>query len=390
MRTTVNPIIPNREQPDWSSKYMGRENQSNGSFLSWWYRISAPPVPPPTAPLREREVARRGRLTSIVLLIFIVLIAGVGIPARALQDPPEALPLIVLTIPLFLAVWLNRRGNVNVSGFIVVSALTTALSLVLTVFQSHGLTTDTIVLFDLTIQTELFAVSLLPAPAVFVAAAYNCTFIILDYMLLPHAPDLVAMAAHDGIDVIVRPIALDLTVALITFLWVRSATGAIKRADRAEVIAKLEHDLAQQAQIVVSQKRRLDSSIRQIVQTHMQVANGDLNARVPLTQENVLWEVAGALNNLLSRFQRARQAESKLEELQARLRWAHQVEHQLRQLQQEQARAMEEVRKQVLMLRKAKSSQGQVVFKPTRTMLDPLLAELNGKYIVSNQPPREF
>ncbi len=39
----------------------------------------------------------------------------------------------------------------------------------------------------------------------------------------------------------------------------------------------------------------------------MKVANGDYNARVPLNQGNVLWQVSGSLNNLLSRFQRLRQ-----------------------------------------------------------------------------------
>jgi type II secretory pathway pseudopilin PulG len=39
----------------------------------------------------------------------------------------------------------------------------------------------------------------------------------------------------------------------------------------------------------------------------MQVANGNLHARVPLDQHNVLWTIAGSLNNLVARLQRWRQ-----------------------------------------------------------------------------------
>ncbi|GAC1360375.1 MAG: hypothetical protein NVS2B12_09140 [Ktedonobacteraceae bacterium] len=41
---------------------------------------------------------------------------------------------------------------------------------------------------------------------------------------------------------------------------------------------------------------QLDASIQQIVQTYMRIANGDFDARVPLNQDNVLWQVAGSLN----------------------------------------------------------------------------------------------
>jgi hypothetical protein len=39
----------------------------------------------------------------------------------------------------------------------------------------------------------------------------------------------------------------------------------------------------------------------------MQVANGNFGARVPLDHNNVLWSIAGSLNNLLARLQGWRQ-----------------------------------------------------------------------------------
>lgn len=40
-----------------------------------------------------------------------------------------------------------------------------------------------------------------------------------------------------------------------------------------------------------------------IAQVHARIANGDLSARVPLNSDNVLWQVAVPLNNLLNRLQ---------------------------------------------------------------------------------------
>lgn len=374
----------NNQQANWSSRYFRQqETQREKGFMGWWYSLSAPPTPPAAAPLKEREIARRGRLTSAVLLAFVVLIVAVGVPARVLQDPAEGVLIVGLILPLLVAIWFNRHSRINISGFIVVAILSGALTAILTFFQPGGLTVNSIALYDLMVQTELFAVSLLPERIVFVAAAYNCIFIVANFELQPHAQDLNALVAQSGLDVLVRPIALNLTVAVITYLWVHSATQAIKRADRAEVIATLQHDLAEQAQITVKQKQLLDKSIQQIVETQRRVANGDLSARVPLDQDNVLWEVAGALNNLLARYQRAHLVEGKVEELQARLQWAYQVEHQFKLKQQEQKYITNEINKQIQTLRAAKQRQLPLLFKPTHTPIDPLLSELNGHRLVS-------
>jgi hypothetical protein len=45
----------------------------------------------------------------------------------------------------------------------------------------------------------------------------------------------------------------------------------------------------------------------------MEIARGNFNARVPLNQGNVLWSIAGSLNNLLARVQHWRQDSSQLQ-----------------------------------------------------------------------------
>jgi nitrogen fixation/metabolism regulation signal transduction histidine kinase len=54
--------------------------------------------------------------------------------------------------------------------------------------------------------------------------------------------------------------------------------------------------------------------------TNTRVANGDLNARIPLTKDNALWQVSSSLNNILSRLQRSRQ---ELQQTRAELEDAH-------------------------------------------------------------------
>ncbi|MBV9708185.1 MAG: hypothetical protein JO125_12340, partial [Chloroflexi bacterium] len=49
------------------------------NLVEWWYRLTAPTQPSATAPLRQREAARRGRLASTTL-IFMSLITAMALP----------------------------------------------------------------------------------------------------------------------------------------------------------------------------------------------------------------------------------------------------------------------------------------------------------------------
>src|SRR5690349_22119005 len=54
-----------------------------------------------------------------------------------------------------------------------------------------------------------------------------------------------------------------------------------------------------------------------LFRSHVRAANGDYTARAPLGQDNLLWQIASSLNNLLSRLQRSR-SEEHTSELQSR------------------------------------------------------------------------
>jgi large-conductance mechanosensitive channel len=291
------------------SALIQRPGREKAGFLDPWYRLSAPPEPPIEADLAAREAFRRGRLTSVVLLFFLVL-AVIFIPVAIFGASKFLLPLmLIVLVVIVIAVLFNRAGKISIAGAILVASVEIAFMISLST-ERQGLGVYNLPTLDMLVLPELLAVSLLPGASVFFVALLNCLFIwfALDTTLIHHQAGLqTMMGGQSGYGVLVRPIIIQVLVAIVTFLWVRSTQRAIARADRAEVIAQLEHAIAQQEHTIAQEKRQLESSIQQIVQAHTQISNGDYNVRIPLTQENVLWQVAGSLNNLLSRLQRYRQ-----------------------------------------------------------------------------------
>lgn len=59
---------------------------------------------------------------------------------------------------------------------------------------------------------------------------------------------------------------LELQVVFLAFLWSLNISSAIKRADRAEEIVKLEHALASQVQSELDEKKQLEEGIQAIIQ----------------------------------------------------------------------------------------------------------------------------
>lgn len=129
-------------------------------------------------------------------------------------------------------------------------------------------------------------------------------------------------------------------------------------------------------------QQELELGIEQLLQTHVQVANGNFAARVPLSQEHVLWQIASALNTLLARIQSLSQELSRLR--QERMNSAHTVEslqnrehqivHELQRVQMETAQLIE-------VLRDAKTRTRPISTLSSFTLLAPLYKELDGNYL---------
>ena len=166
-----------------------------------------------------------------------------------------------------------------------------------------GINTSALPIFSLLVLSLMCAVSFLPPAWVFVVAAINALFTLFVLTSLPSSGELhhLLLTAFPGI---ATPILLSqFIVSIVAYIWVRGARLAILRADRAEEIAAFERRELERQQLEIEQKQQLDTGIQQLIQTHVEVANGNFAARAPLLKENVLWQVAYSLNNLLARLQ---------------------------------------------------------------------------------------
>lgn len=295
-----------------------------------WLRLVSSGWDKPQITVQEREVARRSRLTAyIILALFItaalVLPAGISVPSTLAA-------VAVVILGCMVAAILNRSGWVTVAGILLVLLLSAAIlgsivsassvscasgavcSSLVTSGKNGQISLVYLPAYDLFTISVIVGASILPRGYTFLIAFANVALIVLDFVLQPHAPDVAAWVAFEGsLPLIARPVALQLIVATVAYLWVRGTDQAIQRADRAEELAQMEHAIAEQ-------KRQLDIGVQQILQTHIRAANGDFGARAPLGQENVLWQVAASLNNLLSRLQKSGQAEYQLRRTEDELR----------------------------------------------------------------------
>ena len=367
----VEPQMPRDETPGYliETEKPGRRNP-----LDLWHQFASPPEPTVGADFEIRDRFRRGQLASTIMfwltVILVFLVAPIGIIGPNHQILIVAVGLQIIII---ICAPLNRRGRVNTVGLIL--SLSLNIGICSSILRSPGgLSPDSIAIFDLLVFSELFFASLLPVNWVILDAAFNIAFSILALIYMPRTP-LFAQIMHTSFFIILsRPIQLHLIVTAVLWLWVRSATRSLRRADRAEEIAKLQHAIAVSAQQEAAEKEQLESSINAIIETHTRVANGDIQARVPLKQGMPLWQVAGQLNNLLGRMQRLLRVEKEAEQWGRRIQRAVAIEHELERTQKACMYLGQ-------LINKAEQEQRPIEPAPSGTMLDPVLERLNGRYL---------
>ena len=272
--------------------------------------------------LAAREQARRRQIVSGILVV-IVLYQLVNFPGAIIMHSFIAIGTILLSLALCgVAMLFNQLGKVTVVSLLLI--LVVDLGCTFTLLASPGgLGVGDLPVFDVLLVSELIAVSLLPALMVFPVALSNTFFIVAIIAFEPHTPQLNMLLASDaGYNAVIQPVSLQIIVAAVSYLWVRSALQAIARADRAEEIALLQRREAELLRRETDRTRQLDQGSEHLLQVLVRAANGDRTVRAALTQDNVLWRVGNALNLLLARLRRASLAEyenQQLREANARL-----------------------------------------------------------------------
>jgi hypothetical protein len=290
-------------EPDWQDRLLG-----------WWYDLTAHPEPPANVSFVRREAVRRVRLFSTVAFFFLLILL-IFLPACLFLKNHLVIYMdgAIICITVF-TLMLNRAGRTFLAGVILVLASEIVLTAV--IMTTLPLDEPSIQLYDLYLIVDLLAVSLIPPQSIFALAFVNSLFIGLDLVFQPHTQGMATDLVTQFIPMLVRPVGLQIIIAGVAYLWVRSATRAITRADRAEMVAKLEHTLAEERAHFEQAKVQLEQSIQQLVKTHADAMNGQMVAKISYPPEaRILWPLIGVINSLWVRLQHTHQTEHDLQQL---------------------------------------------------------------------------
>lgn len=249
-----------------------------------------------------REEKQRKQVVGIILLV-IALLQLIDLPGAIMTHSVIAIGSVVLGLMLCgIAMIFQRLGKPMIVGMLLILAIDLGCGLTL-LMSSTGLDISDLPVFDVLIVSELIAVCLLPAVSVFPVALTNIVFTLADLAFQPCTPSMrMLLGSEMGYSAIVLPISLQIIVAVVSYVWVRTALTAIARADRAEEIVEMRKREARQ-------RRQLDLGIEHLLQVLVRAAHGERNVHISLNQDNILWRVGNALNPLLTRLRRYGQAE---------------------------------------------------------------------------------
>lgn len=273
-------------------------------IFTWWYGVSLPQYEPDVTPI-QREHIRYARLTSgFLLLTFLLylLVAPLMIfdSPRSPSSPPIAYGLFALLVCSFV---LGRLGYQIASASCIVGYV---YLVVIGPLVTNPLDPTLIPLLNsLVIATILAGALMPPIGALIIGFISGLAIVVIGISpILPRTAAYQHMLDQQLYTVsVILPLSIQMMVAVVTFVIMRNLLTTIRRADRAEEIAQLRQELMQQAQLRAGEREQLAEGIATIAQIHASIANGDLQARVPLNADNVLWQVAVPLNNLLNRLQ---------------------------------------------------------------------------------------
>ena len=151
--------------------------------------------------------------------------------------------------------------------------------------------------FDLYVVSVVVAATVLPRLSSFFVAVVNSVLIVADSCssrTMPTSLGTHCCFEHRRPDnfLLVRPIALQLILAVVAYLWVRGTDQAIRRADRAEEIAILEQRAVDRSREEADRTFALEEGVRYLQQTLTQWARGDIRRRVPTMPVAILEQVA--------------------------------------------------------------------------------------------------
>lgn len=323
-------------------------NTARKPLLGWWYQLTAIPEPPAGASFVKREISRKSRFLSIIVgslfVCFIIFIPG----CLALPNHYVIWADIGMMPICIIALILNKVSKPQVAGILLTLAFEAALTMV--VLTSIPFDPPTLQQYELFVFGEVLAVSLITPEWVWIVAVYNIGFIIWSLLFQGHKEATLLYELQTQFwAIMIRPVAVQLVTASVTYLWVKGATGAIERADKAEMRTQLEVQMREAEAERNQEKKILEDVFDRITKNHADLMNKGEISKIPTSEyPPTLWKMINAFNSMQNRLLRAKQTENELQQLQ-----------------------------QTLMQTTALANQGQLrPDRPTGTLVDALLAAL--------------
>jgi hypothetical protein len=312
---TYSTIALEDEQPPPSASPQRRHTGPFWQLWKAWLWLTGPRPERFGTSIAGQERLRRSRLVSVLLMVVAVAILLL-IPGAL------ALPLLwqaVLVDGAFglIAALLNRRGQVTLSGFVLIALIDiSTINFIITQAHSNpadpGLSNTGAAVFYLLVLPVMNAGMVLPNRLIPVIGALQVVLTVVVFSQLPHShllqAEIQASNAGQTYNAILGPLLLQVCGAAIVWLYTWSVDHAILRASRAEELAEARARLNAQSRQIADQKRRLEEAIRVVQAVQSRVANGDYSARVSL-QENDLLPLAVSFNILAERLGRSKNIE---------------------------------------------------------------------------------
>jgi hypothetical protein len=381
------PVLSPPSSAQWVHEKIGVQRfRRHQQFLAWWFHLAAPPEAEATATDGERDTIQRGRTASLILLCLLPIMLGVGLigllgPNR--QILYTALAILILIMGVCLP--LNRLGRsktrrgrvhwgVNVSGIVLCLAINVGMYVSI-LRAPGGLSPNDKDIFYLLVFAEMIIGAILPARWIIVALGVNLTF--SWYMLCygPHTPALTELLRTSLPTILIRLFQMHVIPSVIVWALALTTRESMDRANYAQKVAQLQHDLAVYDQQQAERAAILREQVTVISRVLLRAFRGDLSVRVPNEVGTTLWEMAAPINHLLSQLQRQRDAEARLQQVEGRLEALHRFEHQ-------HERFGRELEATLVAIQTAEKDGKPIRLVAGGTSLDALQRALNGKTLV--------
>jgi hypothetical protein len=291
------PFQPNAPRPDQARRARGLSR-----FFEAWYRLTAPDVRLRDTSLPGRELVRRGRLASIILLgLLVIWILYLPVDLASGYGAPALVVFCVGLLVLSGLLAMNRRGWTSVVALCLMMPINAGFLAIQLSTAATAAPAERAGSFTILIFSELVAAALLIPAAVFLVALANCSVLFLAIMTWPDAARTALFTGSSPstlYNIVVGAPATQFIIALVMFLFTSSALSALGRADRAEHIAEAQRQEEEQ------QRRELQDGAEHIHQVLVSVSNGNYHARVARVPHPLLWQVGTTLNTFVGRLDR--------------------------------------------------------------------------------------